>query len=226
MLALLATSLSHPPPPPFPFAPAYSIFNGADAFNQPLSEWGTRFSSSIGSGGSGNYPTFTDSASFDQKVCWDVDPASDPAYGCEWPSSMTLERYKCRSLLPLPRPTPGSPTSIATLIDIQRDQKGLIFLPSRATCNPTNRLTTHAGNACVAKSASEWLNLGCVVEDPTGTCVGAGCARAGIGSLGSITAVDPSVHAGCSVSCPTNGGQFEVTLEGTYRSRTMLYEAA
>ena len=78
---------------------------------------------------------------------------------------------------------------------------------------------------CIAKDASEWANLGCVVGNPAGPCVGSGCTGAGPQlSLGSITAADSSVHAGCSVTCPTNGGQFEVTIEGTCVSMSSIID--
>ena len=58
-----------------------------------------------------------------------------------------------------------------------------------------------------------WEALGCDVADPAGTCIdGSGCANEGLVSLGAVTGA--AGYSSCSISCPTDGGDFVVTAPG------------
>ena len=72
---------------------------------------------------------------------------------------------------------------------------------------------THPGNACASKDATAWAALGCDVADPTGTCVGTGCAGAGLVPLGATAFVWAAGYYACMPFCPADGGDF-VNLAG------------
>ena len=93
---------------------------------------------------------------------------------------------------------------------------------TRSFLTPTPPLLlsgSHAGTSCTGSTkttSGDWAAVGCAVENPSGNCVGSNCASIGAVSIGAITTVTP--YGQCSITCPTEGGDFAaefIYTEGT-----------